>query len=146
MQQFDDIQMMFVKEVLDQHGEYLVNILQEAIVENKLRFTDALLDSLDYKVAMSGNDPKLELSFLTYGRIHDMKRRKAISFEQGVNRDLWAIKENRPRNTKGNRQWYNRNVYGSLNRLIGILSNELGDEEMAMLKNILEQQKLRAAI
>ena len=43
-------------EVLDTHGEYVVDLLQDAINEHGLRITDKLIDSLDYRVERRDND------------------------------------------------------------------------------------------
>ena len=68
MSELNDIEDLFVREVLDTHGEYIVDLLQESIEEKKLRITDELLESLDYKVVKRGGDYVLQISFLSYGR------------------------------------------------------------------------------
>lgn len=38
--ELNDIEDLFVREVLDTHGEYIVDLLQESIESKKLRLTD----------------------------------------------------------------------------------------------------------
>lgn len=149
MKQFDEVELLFIRETLDQHGEYLVDILYDAIVEKNLRVSDALLESLAYSVETKGGNPTLLVSFLTYGRALDAnyyKKKQSSVWETNTNRDVWGIKENRPRKNKKNTQFYSKNVYGSINRLVSILSNEYTDAEQQRLKNILKLQQNRATI
>lgn len=148
MKQFDEVEILFIREVLDQYGDDLVDQLYDTIVEKKLRVSDQLLDSLSQTVTMEGNNPKIMLSFFTYGRSLDANhyKKKESVWETNTNRSVWGIKENRPRKSKKNTQWYSKNVYGSLNRLISILSNEYSETEKERLKTILKLQKERATI
>lgn len=135
MQQLNEIEDLFVREVLDTHGEYLVDLLQDSIEEKKLRITDKLIDSLDYKVVKRGGNYVLEVSFLGYGRAveiawHKSKRMRRMG-EPVSGRELRRAKRKDTR-------FYARNVYGSINRLLGRMASEYSDAEIARLKGILE--------
>lgn len=144
MERFDEVELLFIRETLDQHGEYLVDLLYDAIVEKNLRVSDDLLNTIEYKTDYAATNPKLSISFYSYGRAIEINYHKKTKFESSVNRDIWGIRENRPTKKKKNTQFYSRNVYGSLNRLIAILSNEYTDAEKERLKQILSLQQLRA--
>lgn len=142
---FNDIELLFVEETLDQHGEHIIDLLAGEIASKNLKVTGELLDSIQYKLEKEGADPKLVISFLSYGRaieINYHKKQVAKKWGTNTNRDVWGIKENRPNKRKDTR-WYSRVVYGTLNRLIGILGNEYSDEEIKRLKGILDARKLR---
>lgn len=144
MEKFDEVELLFIRETLDQHGEYLTDLLYDTIVEKKLRVSDDLMHSIDYQTDYNSKNPTLKISFISYGRAIEINyHKKNTSFESGVNRDIWGIRENRRK--KKNTLFYSRNVYGSLNRLIAILSNEYSDAEKERLKGILKHQAERAA-
>ncbi|MCX6272198.1 MAG: hypothetical protein NTU44_13460 [Bacteroidetes bacterium] len=143
---FNELQLAWIKDVLDQHGEFLHDLLQEAVESKRLIHSGELEQSLSYKVSMYGPNPALNISFLGYGRAIEIRFHKSTN-----SRELSALKTNRailashgakPMRKKDTR-WYARNVYGSLNRLIGILMYEFTDKERQRIKGILQQQKLR---
>ena len=145
---FSDVELLFVKEVLDQHGEFLIDLLQEDIERKKMRDTDDLLQSLHYKVTNYGIDPVLQISFMSYGRALEIRWHKRSSNSKNwvsdTNKAVWGI--NRKQRKKKNVLFYTRNVYGSQNRLIQILASEFDEQEKARLKAILDKQQIQAAV
>ena len=153
---FSELELLFIAETLDQHGEYLTDLLTEAIESKKLisqEQKDHLIDSISYKTKKQGINPALILDFPAYGRLmeinyHKRKQtRKNNAFDQGsLNQALWGRQNSKKaKRRKKDTRWYAKNVYGSLNRLIGILMYELSDEERTRLTGILEKQNLRAS-
>ena len=141
---FNEVELLFIDEVLDRHGEYVMDLFAEDIMSKKLRRTDALLDSLNYKVSHYGIDPVLLISFFSYGRAieinwHKRSKNSRIWALTNTNSAIWGIKQNRPRKRKKDTRWYTRNYYGSINRLLSILSSEFSNEEVKRLKGILER-------
>lgn len=136
MKELNDVEDLFVREVLDTHGEYILDLLQDSIEEKGLRISDELLESLDYKVVKRGGDYVLEVSFLTYGRAMEVAWHKGrrMRRESGVGK-----REMRRAKVKDTR-FYAKNVYGSINRLLGRMSSEYSDVEIARLKGILESR------
>ncbi len=145
---FNDLELLFIKEVLDQHGEYLIDLLQEDIENKKIRDSDALLQSLHYRVTNYGIDPVLQVNFMSYGRALEIRWHKRSkntkSWVTDTNKSVWGI-DRKPRQRK-NVLFYSRNVYGSQNRLIQILASEFDEHEKARLKAILDKQIIRAAV
>ena len=144
---FNDIELLWIREVLDQHGEYIVDLLQEAIENKNLIKEGDLQESLDYKTDYKATNPKLSISFLSYGRaieinFHKRSKNTKTFLKPNTNQVVWGIRSQNKIKKKKDTNFYSRNVYGSLNRLIGIIMYELGDQEIARLKNILEHQKL----
>lgn len=139
-----DIELLFQEEVLDQHGEYLMDLFFETIEQKNIRVTDDLLESLTYRIFREGGNRGLRVSFLVYGRFIEIRRHKRLSHKNALSTNtnalLWGIKENNIKKGKDT-DWYSANAYGSLNRLISILSNELTNEEVARLKGILKNTK-----
>lgn len=138
MRELNDIEDLFVREVLDTHGEYIVDLLQESIESKKLRLTDELLESLDYKVTKRGGDYVLQISFLSYGRAVEIqffksKRVRRENSEKNKSADFRRAK-------KKDTRFYAKNVYGSINRLLGRMSSEYSDQEIARLKGILQNR------
>ena len=141
---FNEVELLFVEEVLDMHGEYVMDLFAEDIMSKNLRRTDDLLNSISYTVGHYGIDPVLLISFFSYGRAIEINwhmrsknsRRWALT---NTNSAIWGIKQNRPRKRKKNTRWYTRNYYGSINRLLSILSTEFSNEEVKRLKAILER-------
>lgn len=149
MRELNDIEDLFVREILDTHGEYIVDLLQESIESKKLRLTDELLESLNYKVRKSSNGYSLEVSFLTYGRFIEINFFKSRAIRNHYLRETGDIQrlrvfgnssENFRRQKKKDTRFYAKNVYGSINRLLGRMSSEYSDQEIARLKGILENR------
>ena len=149
MREINEIEDLFVREVLDTHGEYIVDLLQESIESKKLRLTDELLESLDYKVRKSSNGYSLEVSFLTYGRFIEINFFKSKAIRKHYLQEAGDIKrlrisgnssENFRRLKKKDTRFYAKNVYGSINRLLGRMSSEYSDQEIARLKGILQNR------
>lgn len=146
MDQSKDIEQLFIREILDQHGEYLFDLLTGQIEGKNLIKEGDLLDSLQYQVRMEGDSPVLSISFYSYGRaieINYFKKSTNTRKWQAVNTNklLWGIRENSKPKKKKDTTWYSRTAYGSLNRLIGRLTTEFTEKEIERLKNILAQQQ-----
>lgn len=139
MQQLSDVEKLFVMEVLDTHGEYVVDLLQESIEAQNLRVTDDLLDSLNYKVEKRGADYALVISFLSYGRAIEIQYFKSKRLRREARAGGNDIKNLR-RAQKKDTRFYAQNVYGSINRLLGRMSSEYSDQEIARLKGLLENR------
>jgi len=137
-----DIEFLFQEEVLDQHGEYLMDLFVQTIEEKNIRVTDELMESLNYRIFKEGQNRGLRVNFYTYGRfieIRKHKKKNASQWKTNTNALLFGVKENRPKKGKDT-DWYSANAYGSLNRLISILMNELSSQEVARLKGILQNR------
>jgi hypothetical protein len=149
---FSELELLFIAEVLDQHGEFLTDLLVEEI-ESKSLISDEdrehLLENISYNTSKYGINPVLVISFPAYGRFieinyHKRSKNTGILDQESANRALWG-RQNKQQakrdKKKKDTRWYSKNVYGSLNRLIGILMYEFSEEERARLTNLLEQQK-----
>jgi hypothetical protein len=140
MKELTEVEALFVQEVLDTHGEYVVDLMQESIEMLNLRITDDLIDSLDYKVTKRGQDWVLSISFLSYGRAVEILSNKSKRLRRKGN--AGNIKDSKLRRAKQkDTRFYAKNVYGSINRLLGRMSSEYGDAEIARLKGIIENRK-----
>lgn len=145
---FNDEELLFVKEVLYQHGDFLQDLLQEDIERKSLRVTDDLLESISYKVTNYGINPVLQFSFFSYGRAIEIRWHKRSSntklWVTDSNKEVWGV--NRKPKKRKNTLFYARNLYGSQNRLIAMLSNEFTDEERQRIKGLLEKEKIRLSV
>lgn len=138
-----EIEFRFQQEVLDQHGEYLLGLFVETLTQKNIRVSDELLQSLHHKVNQSGNDWVLNVSFMQYGRFLEIRKHKINrKTEKPVNTNvvLWGHKENRLKKRGKDVDWYSKNAFGSLNRLIGILMFELTEQERQRLIGILKNK------
>jgi len=139
---YNEVELLFIREILDQHGEFIIDELHDKIKKLKLRNSGELTDSLDYKVSKYGVDPVLQISFFGYGRaieiqFHKLRKNRA-SFNTGSS--AWG-NEGKRRKHK-NTRWYAKTVYGSINRLLSNLSTEFTENEIKRLKGIIEYQKM----
>ena len=152
---FSELELTFIAEVLDQHGEYLTDLVVDAIESKKLisqEDKDHLIDSISYDTTKYGINPVLVMNFPAYGRFieinyHKRSKNTGLLDQDSANKALWGRTNTKQlsRKKKKDTRWYARNVYGSLNRLIGILMYEFTEEERARLTNILQQQKRQAS-
>jgi hypothetical protein len=139
---FDETEMLFISEELDQHGEFLNDLFVESIEEKGLIDTEELVDNITYGQSMMGNSPYLFFKFPIHGRFIEINfHRKKNSISDAI--DAFALVNSiRRRKTakkkKKDTRWYTRNVYGSLNRLLSRLATNYSQAEIARLKGILE--------
>jgi len=136
-----DIEFLWQEEVLSQHGEFLMDLFSETIEQKNIRVSDDLLQSLNYSAFREGNNRGLRINFFQHGRFIEIRKHKRNSMETNTNALLWNAKDNsmNKRKTK-DVDWYSRNAYGSLNRLISIVMNELSSDEINRLKNIIKNR------
>ena len=139
MKELSEVEKLFVMEVLDTHGEYIMDLLSGSIEDLNLRITDELLNSLNYKVEQRGSDYVLSVIFLSYGRAIEIALFKSKRLRREAKSGKNSAKRLRRAQHKDTR-FYAKNVYGSINRLLGRMSSEYGDAEIARLKGILENR------
>ena len=149
----EEAQELFVKESLSEHGDYIMELLVEQIVDKKLIKSTDLLSQLKYNITKKNNDFSLNVSFPGYGRAVEIgyyKRKK--NYNQETNefiKKLFGIESVEDvRRKKAKRDvrklnWYSRSVYGSLNKLISKLMYGFGEEELKYLKRIIEQESYK---
>ena len=144
---FSELELTWIKDMLDQHGEYLADLLHDAIDSKRLKKTSDLEGSIDYRVVNYGINPALQVGFLEYGRLTEIafhrKSKNTQNFLSGAVNALLIRERSQFRKKRKDTRWYAKNAYGSLNRLIGILMNEFSLEDHNLIKGILEARKTR---
>lgn len=136
-----ELKTLYIEEELSQHGEWLCDVLMEAIDRRKLKRTEELYNSISYDTFHKGENPGLKVSFFRYGRMFEIAGNRKNRHTVDTNRDVWGMKQNR-NGMKKNTQWYAKNMFGGLNRLISRVMYGLSDREIERLKGILENRKL----
>lgn len=141
----DEAKRLFIREVLDQHGDYLSDILVDDISDKNIIDKGALLSSISFKINQYGQNYALIFNFPGYGRMVEINFHKR---KRGNTRDtikqLYKIQsredvlERRAKRQRKDLRWYSHNVYGSLNTLYARLSSEFTDDEISRLKKIIE--------
>jgi hypothetical protein len=137
------IENLFIQEELDQHGEFLMDLLVEAIQEKKLLDTSALVKSMYYKINKKEGANSLSMNFYGYGRAieiryHTSKNSRKL-LKPNTNHLLWNARGQQPPKPQWAKdaRWYSKNLYGSLNRLYGRIAWGLGDQEKERLAGII---------
>lgn len=144
---FDAIEMAWIKEVLQKHGRFLSDLLSKEVAEKQLHQSGSLQHSIAFKTGDYGLNPHLSFSFMSHGRFieinwHKKSRNSKVLSAPNTNELLFGVKSSPVKQKKKNTLWYARNIYGSLNRLIGIIMYELSDEQRARLKAMIEQSNV----
>lgn len=137
-QESEELKLLFIEEELSQHGEWLADVLTEAIEKRKLRQTDSLLHSIDYSAFKEGKNPGVRFSFMSYGRAVDISgyrynRHKVNSFALA-----YGQKEN---TMKKNNRWYAQSMYSGYYKLVSRIMYGLSDHEIERLKGILANRR-----
>jgi len=140
---FNDIELLFIERNLELHGEHLCDLLREQIKNKRLLKSEDLLNSIDFSVSKYGINPVLLVNFISYGRAIEINWHKksintSIFLKPNTNTMLWGMRENRKRTRKKDTRWYAKTAYGTINRLLSVLSSEFSDEEKERLKAILQ--------
>jgi len=137
---------LWVREELSQHGEWLVDRFIEALERGRNVDTGALIDSFDYATGSEQGAQTLTVSFLTYGRLAEVRSRHSRTVPDaspsGKNRSVWARKNHRPKRV----QWYNKNRYAGYGRLIRRLTAGMSDAELKRIRGILEEAKKKLTL
>lgn len=136
-----ELKQLYIEEELSQHGEWLCDVLMDAIERRGLIRTEGLHESISYDTFHQGENPGLRVSFFSYGRALEIAGNKKNRHTVNTNRDVWRMRQNR-RSAK-NTKWYAKNMFGGLNRLILRVMYGLSDREVERLKGILENRKIR---
>lgn len=138
MKELSEVEKVFVMEVLDTHGEYVVDLLQDAINERGLRITDKLIDSLDYRVEKRDNDFVLQISFLGYGRAIEIQyfKSKRLRRESRQRNESAQLRRAQKKDTR----FYASTAYGTINRLLGRMASEYTDAEIERIKGFLSMR------
>lgn len=139
-----DIEQLFIRETLDEHGDYLNNLFASSIEGKNLIDKGNLLSNIYYRVEKRGNNYVLAFNFKGYGRIIEImyfkKRRNSIESLR-KNLDIWNTQgRNRQKLQKKDTRWYTKNVYGAQNKLISKISYGLTNDTSERLKQILANQ------
>ncbi|MFZ4705411.1 MAG: hypothetical protein ACOYMF_05325 [Bacteroidales bacterium] len=138
---FEEDELMWIRDRLNDHGEYLEELLVQEIERKKLIQTSNLKDSIFYRQVDYGLDPALQFSFPTYGRAIEVQWHRSKN-----TRSLQEIKVNgiivgskvKSNLKKKDTRWYAKTAYGSINRLIKILLYEYDDIARERIKKHLE--------
>ncbi len=138
-QESEELKLLFIEEELSQHGEWLADVLTEAIEKRKLRQTDSLLHSIDYDSFHEGKNPGVKFSFLSYGRAVDISAYKRNRHKVNSFAVAWGQKENTMK--KKNNRWYAQSMYSGYYKLVSRIMYGLGDREIERLKGILANRK-----
>ncbi len=145
MPQYSDIELLFILDTLERHQEYLEELFIRDIGRKKMIKSKTLLSGFEQghytKSFQKGNSGVLQLKFPDYGRwveIQYHKKKKIPILETSKSASKWGVKKDSQKKRKRkNTSWYTRNVYGSLNKLIGTLMFGLSDIERERLKEFL---------
>ena len=139
----NDIEQLFIKEIMQEHGQFLHSLFVEALESNNIKDTGTLISSITYKVERRGNNFVLSFTFPGYGRALEIRYYKSKNSQlANTIKSNRSILTKKAKNKKRDYRWYSRNLYGSQNRLIGRASYRLVEEEILRLKKILTEAKL----
>ncbi|MFZ4547999.1 MAG: hypothetical protein ACOYN4_11220 [Bacteroidales bacterium] len=145
---FSELELAFIDDALDQHGEHIRDLLMDAIEARDLIKQGVLIGNITWRVGRYGINPHLEITFADYGRFIDIKGYQARKISPNtkywrenikINNDLLGIrsktkpKQRRMKDTK----FYSKTVYGTLNELIGKIMYGFTDAEMERMKKVI---------
>jgi hypothetical protein len=138
---FNELELEWIKGVLELHGEYLGDKLIKAITNKPypLISTGSLVYSIKPRVRNYGLNPVLHVSFLSYGRAVEIRNNKSNNTKK-----FQKSRANLQYNYKGHKtgkrdtKWYAGNAYGSLNTLIAVLMHEFTHRERKHIKDYLQ--------
>lgn len=143
MIQQSDIEQLFIRETLDQHGEYLSDLFVDAIEKKGLIDQGNLLSNIYYRVEKRGPSFVLAFTFKGYGRVIEImyhKRRRNAIESIRKNLDVWNTRKRERQPRRKDTRWYARNLYGAQNKLIGKLMYGLTEDTSKRLRAIIQKQ------
>lgn len=132
-----EIELAWIKEVLEKRGSNLIDTFKKALTEQKLIRTGNLLGSLGYKVDQDASaDAVLSIIFSTYGRIQDHGVKKTV---QQTKRESKLMLLGNPTMKRIPKRWYVKNLYSELDRMIYELIYGLDQGTKEILRQQLTQ-------
>lgn len=135
----EELKLLFIEEELSQHGEWLADVLSDAIEKKRLRQTDRLLQSIDYESFKERGNPGVRFSFMSYGRAVDIAAYRESKHKVNTMEVVWGQKQNTMK--KRNNRWYAKSMYSGYYRLVSRLMYGLSDHEIERLKGILANRQ-----
>lgn len=141
-----DAKNLWIRELMDQHGEWLCDRFRDALERNKNVDTGNLMDSIAYDTTFDGSAfgyTTLRVKFMDYGRMFEIagyQKNKKSKFGANTNRDIWGIKENREKKRK-NTRWYAVNMYSGLSALIQRIAAGMTESERSRILGILNNKE-----
>jgi len=142
---FSELELAFIADQLDQHGEYVRDLMMDAIEARNLIKTGDLSEGITWRVSMQGINPHLEISFPDYGRFQDIANYKKTSntekwtrLAEDANRAIMG-QRTRKKTTRRRKdtRFYASTVYGAMNTLIGKIMYEFTDYELERMKKVI---------
>ena len=131
-------QLAWILGILTQEGDDIEQDLADIIEKKRLINKGDLLESIHSDVKLGGLNPHLMIEFLSYGRFIEIdffKSKNTLkAMRQRTNDVVWGIKANGSKRKLKDTRWYAKTVYGKLNRIIGRLQWEYGEEAMSTIK------------
>lgn len=143
---FTELELAFIDDQLDQHGEYVRDLLMDAIEARNLIKSGDLSEGITWRVGWYGKNPHLEISFPDYGRFQDIAAYKKKSsnteawtkLNEDANRALMGQRvKKKPTRRRKDTRFYASTVYGAMNTLIGKIMYEFTDYEMERMKKVI---------
>lgn len=138
-----DAKNVWIRDMMDQHGEWLCDRFRDALDRNKNVMTGDLAESIAYDTKTDTTAfgyTELKIKFMDYGRAFEIAGyKKKSKFEVNTNRDVWGIKENRQKKKK-NTRWYAVNMYSGLSALIQKIANGMTESERTRILGILNNK------
>ncbi len=86
---FSELELAFIDDQLDQHGEYVRDLLMDAIEARNLIKSGDLSEGITWRVGMYGRNPHLEIMFPDYGRFIEIRYHK-----KSANTNSWTALNN----------------------------------------------------
>ena len=143
---FSELELAFIDDQLDQHGEYTRDLLMDAIEARNLIKSGDLSEGITWRIGTYGINPHLEISFPDYGRFQDIAAYKKKSsntdkwtkMNEDANRAIMGQRSRKkPTKRRKDTRFYASTVYGAMNTLIGKIMYEFTDHEMERMKKVI---------
>lgn len=138
---FNDLEDYFIRHILEEHGEFLIDKFEEAIDEKGLIDTEVLMDSLNYHVQMRGADYLLQLSFVSYGRAIEVAYHKSKRLRKETSRQAFFKSDKFRKAKRKDTRWYSKIAYGTLNHLLYRMGSAYTEEMKQYLKNLMQERE-----
>lgn len=125
----------FIHQTLEEYARYLDENFSRDIARQQLVNTGDLLSSLKYNARADDKGGILSFTFKTYGRFQDMGAgRKTEDAE-----DILFPRQKGSKTRRKPKPWYNKNLFGSMNRLIRALMYGYADFSIKKTRNTLKK-------
>lgn len=134
----DDVKLVFIREALEEHGQWLRDLLAEEVEKKRLVQSGELAASVATAPVGDDRAPGVGFAFATHGRFVDINAYKVNRHKVDAKEIAWGMKANKVNRKGAKVKWYAKNQYQGYYKLVSKIMYGLSEHEIERIKKTLQ--------